>query len=148
MIFYSKSIKVNCQCLVIYYDIFYTYICIQVPYGAIYHKFSKAFHLLVNSGGWFFIVKGFSSGRHIYAGNKTPFTPIERDKNSIPENFPQCEQCPKPDNSRPSKAIFCFIGKSLVRNSSLSFGRLVYCMGKCWYVVALWFYREVGAVFK
>lgn len=74
--------------------------------------------------------------------------PGECGKNSIPENFPQCMQCPRPDNMRPCKAIFCFIGRYPVGNNGLSLGRLVHCTGLCWSVVALWFYREEGAITK
>lgn len=70
-----------------------------------------------------------SESGHRYA-HKTPSLATFQSKNSTPENSPQCMQCPEPDNMRPCKAIFAFIGESLVRNSSLSLGRLVYCTGK------------------
>jgi len=92
----------------------------------------------------FFIVKGFSSSRHIYAGNKNPSLAIDQSKNSTPENFRNCKQCPKPDNLRPKKAFIPISRKSLVRNNSLSFGRLVYCTGLCWYVIPIGFLREKG----
>jgi len=101
------------------------------------HKSSVAFFM-------FFMVKGSHSGRHIYAGNKAPSLAIDQSKNSISENFPQCKQCPKPDNLRPDKAILP--GKSLERNNSLSleagllYGAMLVC--NC----PTWFYRDIMAV--
>lgn len=86
-----------------------------------------------------FLVKGFRLV-FICPDNKKPFFPTWINKNSISENFPQCEQCPKPDNSRPNKAGSP--GKSLDRNNSLSpvagllYGAMLVC--DC----PTWFYRD------
>ncbi len=170
----STNIYLNCIRLIDYYYGIFIYICITACSTSIFHSIKKALHSLVYTGGWFFYFKTTSSRiipevnniKSIWSlpgcfnlwfrvsesglryAHKTPFFSTRQDKNSTLENSPQCEQCPKPDNSRPCKAIFCFIGEYPVGNSSLSLGRLVYCTGLCWSVIALGFYREEGAVFK
>ena len=169
----STNIIVNCQRFkYAYYELF-DYLWTIIPYeGSIHSSIKNQFHSLVYTGGWFFYSghwgNYFKSIRHIFRfflspmpfywfrvsegglryAHKTPVLAEFQDKNGTPENPPQCMQCPEPDNMRPCKAIFCFIGGYPVGNSGLSLGRLVHCTGKCWSVVALGFYREVGAITK
>ena len=152
MIFDSENINVNCQRYLIYCYVLFSYICNECI-KAVHSNSKIPFHLLVYSGGWFFYCHGadlcrllvrnirlrkpsvaflwfrVSEGGHRYA-HKTPVLAEFQDKNGTPENPPQCMQCPEPDNMRPCKAIFCFIGGYPVGNSGLSLGRLVHCTGK------------------
>lgn len=172
MIFDFENIIVNCQRYLIYCYVLFSYICSECT-KAVHSNSKIPFHSLVYSGGWFFYFETTSSWiisrvnlkrswslpgcsflrfrvseSGLRYAHKTPSLAVFQSKNSTPENSPQCMQCPRPDNMRPCKAIFAFIGGYPVGNSSLSLGRLVYCMGKCWSVVALGFYREEGAMLE
>ena len=158
-----KNILLNCLRVLWYYyeDIYY--ICNECI-SAIHSSTKISIPFSVYSGGGFFYISArgasvtmrplsplpifwfqVSSGLLRSASNKIPFLAIDQDKNSISENSPQCEQCPKPDNSRPDKAS-PLPGESLNRNSSLSltagllYGAMLVC--NC----PKWFYREERAV--
>ncbi len=137
-----KNILLNClRYLMIKYELFY-YICTKCI-KAIHTCVKISFPFSINFGrGFFYWFKVSESGLR-YA-DKIPFLAMFQDKRSISENFPQCKQCPKPDNLRPYKAIR--IGESLDRNNSLSltvgllYGAMLVC--NC----PKWFYRDTMAM--
>ena len=91
----------------------------------IFHSNNRnSFRFLAPSGERFFYLRFRVSKSGLRYAHKIPVLAEFQDKRSTLENFPQCMQCPKPDNMRPNKAIF-ITGKSLKRNNSLSLGRLV-----------------------
>ena len=119
-----KNISLNLSRDLINNYVLFSYIC-NICIRAIHNSCKIPFHLLVNSGGWFFYLWFRVSESGLRYAHKIPFFSTSQDKNSIPENSHNCKQCPKPDNLRPKKPFYRFFRGSLVWNNSLTLGRLV-----------------------
>ena len=139
-----KNILLNCLRHLYNYVALFHYICIQwLSSRANFHSCKVSIPFSIYFGRGFFYWFRVSESGSRYA-HKTPFLAMFQNKNSISENFPQCEQCPKPDNSRPDKDINP--GESLDRNNSLSltvgllYGAMLVC--NC----PKWFYRDTMAM--